>query len=257
MTYVSPWGHTRGLRIRLEVPAERLYEGEPLTGVVRAESMSTKPIRLREISVYVGTFGRSESASAHVLREILTDRRTLPPLGSCDYAFSVTLPHASSLGRGEVNGSAFVGPFRFALALLPVMVFPQRRVAAFFELVAEIAHQQFAEWSAEGDRLVAELRPKMQVETVFYGIRLALRSEPDGVSGVMTVTGRASGLMRAFPGASRSHAFRFGYGELDRARREFEAILLPYIGELKAVPIPTHSVICPGSLPLPARPEER
>ena len=252
MTHVSECSSTRGLRVRLELPSSQLHRGEPLTGVARLESMTTKAITLIEISVHLATFGEVESATVRVLDETLVERDSLPALASRDFAFSVPLTQNATLGRGRVSLSVPYGSIWFAPPSLDVLVSPERKVAAFAELAAEIARHQIADWRVDGDGLVAELRPTLRVEHELHGIRIALCSEESEVHGTMTVTGRGPGLLRAFPGTSRVHPFRFRYSELEAARREFEAILFPYVSDIRDMPLPSQSGIGAEGLLLPA-----
>ena len=248
MTNVSQWGSLRGIRIRLELPSACLYQNEPVTGVVRVESMTTQVTRLREISVMFG----SEGTSIPVGDESESSGDHLPAMASRDFAFSFPLSDSTMLGTGQMRVSMSVGSIWYATASLWVMVVPERRVAAYAELAAEIAHHDLAEWRIDGDGIVAELRPKLEVEHLVHGIRVAVRDGQGEIRGTMTVTGRAPGLLRVFPGAQRVHPFRFPYWELEAARNDFEAILFPYLSDLKGLPLPANSNLSVVELPLPS-----
>lgn len=252
--HASQWVKRRGFIMRLELPSTRVCRSEAFVGVARLRSTSAKEVVVGRLSASLWAIG-NENGSEVILDELLFERKPLSPLQEFEHPFWLRTPKEAALGSARVLLTTGGGLLPYVLPpFVTVMVAPERRLAALVELVAEISKHEITGWTVAGggDGFHAQMKPRMEMEDRMQGIGMELYPSGQGVYGAIVVMAREHGLLGVFPTTQRAQRFRFPTTDLAEARREFDSILLPFVNDLRGLPLPSQSGLTTTSLPLPA-----
>ncbi len=257
MTVVSRWMERREYLLRLELPSSQFYRDEPLVGTARVKSVSAKLTQLRDLRASIWSVGSDDTP--HLATELtLFERETLGPMETRTFPFALRVPHDLLLGNARVRLSLKGGLLQYLSApAVAVKIAPEKRLAALVELASEIARHEIESWGAAtgGSGFNAHLKPKAELEERIWNIGIDMRPEGDAVVGSILVMPRHPDIIAAIRSAAQLancvHPFRLPASDMEAARIEFERILLPYVNDLKGLPIPARPSTSVDCLPLP------